>query len=308
MDAETAGRFIQEAVPDLHVESVVFEGEGDFCRAYTVNGTWMFRLAHNNEASRSLRVETALLPQLAPTLPLPIPRIEYSGFIGRSRLAFVGYRKIPGDALAPARLTALDDAGQERCARDLAGFLQQLHAFPAAQARQAGVVDSEYPFSRTESGISEGTAAEQYAQALTQLGQYARIDADTRAYCARLVDQLLAPEQPGALPPALVHGDLSAEHVLADPATGQITGVIDYTDVLITDPLLDVMYLYANYGEAFVGRLLPHYHTGDPAPILARVRLLYAWYTTLRLLWALDHDYAPGIELRGRQLATLREP
>jgi len=306
MDAETAGRFIQEAVPDLHVETVVFEGEGDFCRAYTVNDTWMFRLAHNNEATRSLQCETAVLPQLAPTLPLPIPRIEYSGFIGRNRLAFVGYRKIPGEVLAPAALAALDDATQERCARDLGGFLQQLHAFPAEQARQAGVVDSEYPFSRTESGISEGTAAEQYAQALAQLAQYAQVDAATRAYCARLVDDLLAPQPAGALPPALVHGDLSAEHVLSDPATRQITGVIDFTDVLITDPLLDVMYLYANYGPAFVARLLPHYHAGDAAAILARVRLLYAWYTALRLLWALDHDYAPGIELRGRQLAELR--
>jgi aminoglycoside 2''-phosphotransferase len=308
MDAETAGRFIQEAVPDLHVESVVFEGEGDFCRAYTVNGEWMFRLAHNNEATRSLQCETALLPQLAPTLTLPIPHIEYSGYVGRSRLAFVGYRKILGAALAPDRLAALDDAAQERCARDLGGFLKQLHAFPAEQARQAGVVDSEYPFSRTESGITEGTATEQYAQALAQLGQYSQVDAATHAYCAQVVDQLLAPQGAGTLPPALVHGDLSAEHVLCDPATRQITGVIDFTDVLITDPLLDLTYLYANYGPAFVARLLPHYHAGDPAPILARVRLLYAWYTALRLLWALDHDYAPGIELRGRQLAELREP
>ena len=53
------------------VETIQFEGEGDFCRAYTVNKDWIFRFASNEEGSRAIAREIALLPNLAPALSAP---------------------------------------------------------------------------------------------------------------------------------------------------------------------------------------------------------------------------------------------
>jgi len=106
--------------------------------------------------------------------------------------------------------------------------------------------------------------------------------------------------------PVLVHGDLSAEHILFDPDTQRITGVIDFTDAIITTPLLDFVYLYRAYGRDFFERLLHQYGTGNEEAVLSGVELLHGWYLALRLLWALDHDYEPGVERGLRELTLLR--
>jgi aminoglycoside phosphotransferase (APT) family kinase protein len=93
---------------------------------------------------------------------------------------------------------------------------------------------------------------------------------------------------------------------LFDPLQRRISGVIDFSDVVITDPLLDVMYLYASYGREFLEPFLSYYAEGDPGRMEARVRALYAWYTAIRLLWALEHDYAAGITLRLDELRALQ--
>jgi aminoglycoside 2''-phosphotransferase len=290
----------------LPVETAEFEGEGDFCRAYTVNGDWIFRFAYNDEGSRALEREAALLPKLAPTLSLPIPNIAHFGRQADNGLAFVGYPKIGGLPLARERLFALDPQHQEQCARDLAGFLSELHSFDIEAALQSGVPRCEYPFCRTEEGIMHGSAANLYNQELERLLGYPALDEDIRRFCARLVGELADGRTEKQLPEALVHGDLSQEHILFDPEGERITGIIDFSDVIISTPLLDFVYLYRAYGKPFVERILGSYRQGAARPTIAAVERLYQWYLVLRLLWALDHDYKPGIETGLRELNLSR--
>src|SRR5439155_11817109 len=85
---------IHNGLPGFSVESIVFEGEGDFCRAYSVNQRWIFRFAHNDEGSRTLEREAALLPRLAPAVHMAIPNVVYFGHRRANGRAFVGYPKI----------------------------------------------------------------------------------------------------------------------------------------------------------------------------------------------------------------------
>jgi aminoglycoside phosphotransferase (APT) family kinase protein len=105
-----------------------------------------------------------------------------------------------------------------------------------------------------------------------------------------------------------VHGDLSQDHVLFDEGTGRISGVIDFTDAVITTPLLDFVYLYHAYGGDFLAMLLDHYGVADTGATSARVRMLHQWYLAMRLLWVLEHDYQPGIAPRLEALAEARLP
>ena len=70
MDERAAALLIERAFPDLRVDIIRSAGEGDFSLAYTLNGEWLVRLARNDEASRALRVEAALIPRLAPSLKI----------------------------------------------------------------------------------------------------------------------------------------------------------------------------------------------------------------------------------------------
>ena len=93
--------------------------------------------------------------------------------------------------------------------------------------------------------------------------------------------------------------------MLFDPQQGRITGIMDFTDVVITTPLLDFEYLYQAYGSRFLTALLGHYCDGDPRPVPARMRLLHRWYLALRLLWALDPGWEQGVGLRLGELRSV---
>ena len=302
MDLNTITKQIESCASDLQVQTLELEGEGDFCRAYTVNDTWIFRFAWNEEGSRALEREMALLPELNQVATLPIPNIAYSGHLPDTGFAFVAYPRIPGTELTSQRLVALDTVEQERCATELARFLREIHSLGPARAMQLGVLRCGYPLCRTEEGVAQGPAALRYRLELQKLLSYPAIDADTGSYLRNLVDKLLDPLAPGELPQAPVHGDLSSEHILFDETTGTITGVIDFSDVVVTSPLLDFMYLCHSYGADFLVMLVEHYGVADPGATMERVRLLHQWYLAMRLLWVLEHDYQPGIEPRLQEL------
>ena len=59
--------------------------------------------------------------------------------------------------------------------------------------------------------------------------------------------------------PVLVHNDVSAEHILLDEAARAITGVIDWGDVAIGDPAVDLAGVFHWGGPAFVDAVLQAY-------------------------------------------------
>jgi hypothetical protein len=122
---------------------------------------------------------------------------------------------------------------------------------------------------------------------------------------SRLVDALIERPLPGDLPPALVHGDLSGEHILLDADKKLLAGVIDFTDVVITTPVLDFMYLTEAYGTDFMLSVMLFYGVPNSKDTGSLVWRLHRWHTVLRLLWALDHDDQPLAERRAGEL--LRE-
>lgn len=54
-------------------------------------------------------------------------------------------------------------------------------------------------------------------------------------------------------PSGWVHGDLSPDHILVHPASGQITGVIDFGDVGPGELDYELRYLYEDMGPGFFG-------------------------------------------------------
>jgi aminoglycoside 2''-phosphotransferase len=304
MNADVFAAALRERLPELRFGAAELAGEGDYCAAFATDGDWIFLVAKGAEATRSLERVAALLPALAPTLPLAVPEVVYSGRLREDGPAFVGYRKVAGVELTGERFRALPAAERERCAAELAAFLRQIHRYPVEESQRAGVVACPYPFAATEDGLDMGPAAEAYRRDLDRLLAYPQVDEPVGGYLRRIVDDHLADPRLSAIEPVLLHGEVSGDHVLHDPATGRLTGVIDFNGVVIGDPARDLLYLAEEYGPAFIAALLAHYPADDPAYLLTRLDFYRQWHAALRLLWALDHGYEPGI---ARHLAHLRE-
>jgi len=122
--------------PELAGERVEPFGVGWDNSAFLVGGEWVFRFPRRKLAAALIEREIAILPRVAPGLPLPVP---VPTFAGRPAAGypwpFAGYRRLPGAAACRARL---DAAGRQRAARPLARFLAALHA--------TGAIDGPRPW------------------------------------------------------------------------------------------------------------------------------------------------------------------
>lgn len=153
---------------------------------------------------------------------------------------------------------------REALARGLAGALTSLHGAPIRRVKAAGIPALALDIG----GLDVGEGAIAWAS---------RIAGD--AVDRFLIDPIPAEaRRPGKA--VLCHGDLKGEHVFVSEDGRRVTAVIDWADVTIADPALDLAGLAIWLGPAFVREVLDAYEgpadegTYDRAIYRAREGLL----------------------------------
>jgi hypothetical protein len=89
-----------------------------------------------------------------------------------------------------------------------------------------------------------------------------------------------------------VHNVICAEHLIADPATGRLARLIDFTDDMAGDPVLDFVGLITVGGYGFVSQVVASYDLPLGDGFRARLEWLSRMRTLTWLADAADHD--PG--------------
>ena len=240
---------LQASLPTLRVKRYVRLGEGWDSVAVLVNDHEVFRFAKRPDVAVRQAREAELLPLLADRLPLTIPRYTHTWtdptWPGKR---IVGYRLIPGEQLLPDRARPEHRAGQ---AAQLGEFVSALHAVPIAAARRHGALGGDAA-SRREA--YRGFYATVRSNMLPLFSE--REQATIVAFWSRYLDD----DACFAFTPTLVHRDLNTEHVLFDPATDHLTGIIDWGDAGIDDPAVDFAGVRRELGTEFVRQMLAAYH------------------------------------------------
>ncbi len=176
-----------------------------------------------------LTLEAQALPQIAPQLPLPIPVPRWIGQPTPDyNWPFSGYEFLSGRPVPSLRLTPEQ---RRKAAVPLAEFLATLHAVDASSIDVPG------------DNIGRADLEKRIPQLLTRLVLMREkgLVADTSHW------EEIANEIPLDLPRPpnrLVHGDLSADHVLVDDS-GLPRGVIDWGDVHVGHPGLDLSIVFS---------------------------------------------------------------
>jgi aminoglycoside 2''-phosphotransferase len=88
--------------------------------------------------------------------------------------------------------------------------------------------------------------------------------------------------------PVLIHGDLAPYHLLHDPLSGALSGVLDFGVAGVGDPATDLACLIATWGETYVGdfaRARPELDSLMDRARLVAMALPLEWATV-----ALEHD------------------
>lgn len=224
LDEAGAARLISEAFPELSPVKAALMGAGWDNTAFLVDDALVFRFPRRAVAVPLLEIENAVLPQIAPRLPLAIPApIFYANQGEGFPWPFAGYPLVPGRTL---ETFALSKTKRCKLAAPLGAFLKALHAIPTDDLPLPGDAIGRLELTRRLPGCRERLIQ---ASALGLIPDLAPL--------AALLD---------ASPPdshredTLVHGDLYARHLVLDSG-GALTGAIDWGDVHRGDPACDLM-------------------------------------------------------------------
>lgn len=262
-------------LPGYEVRSIARLGDGSDNVAYEVNGELIVRASKQTDPvsrSRSTRREADLLAAVAEFSTLPVPEPIFVDI----EAGVLAYPKLPGLPLMEHQV-----AQPARLAPSLGGFLSRLHRAPVEKVEKLVERDT-YPL------LAWREDAE---------GDYREISELLPAASRRLVEDFL-----GRTPPAeprggaaFCHNDLGAEHVLVDVEASAVTGIIDWTDAAIADPVRDLAPIYRDLGHEIFELMLAHYegHLDDAD----RERVVF--YARCKLL----EDIAYGVETGARRYA-----
>jgi aminoglycoside phosphotransferase (APT) family kinase protein len=306
VSAAEAGELIGAQFPPLRDAAVEPLATGWDNTVFLVGGEWVFRFPRRTIALAGLTREMTVLPRLAPSLPLPIPVPEFEGRPSAGYpWPFWGARHVPGRELAEAR--PADDA-RTVAASGLGEFLRALHD-PRLVAEVGDGLPYD-PLRRADPAVRAPLARERLARlardgvwdpdpAVERLlgkgeslgppttGSDPRTPRDQTRERARVVRteerRPLSAPSPAAV---VVHGDLHVRHLLVD-AEGRAAGVIDWGDLCLADPAVDLSIAYGGFAGPARTALLSAYGEVD-AERETRARVLAVF------LCAALAEYAAG--------------
>lgn len=201
-------------LPALEFRDVHIVEDGWDSLVLDLDGEWIVRFPRRPEVEQWLEREIALLPELATSLPIAIPRFD---LVVRNGVVCVGYRKLAG---SPAQ----NDV-DERTGEDLGRFLSALHRFPVDRARALDV-----PYFDTVAWRErfESLCADFRRRVFPLLQRTERERAESVFARAGELDFV----------PVLTHADLGPAHVLCRDR--RVVGVIDWSDARVGDAALDL--------------------------------------------------------------------
>ncbi|MGH2350111.1 MAG: phosphotransferase, partial [Chloroflexota bacterium] len=134
---EQVWKLLGEQFPDLRTEGVERLDTGGEHYTFAVGNDLIFRFPRDAATAAKTAREVALLAELAPVLPLPVPTVRYLGrlsawfpylFTGQQRIAGV-----MGEVLRPPQ------EHWPQLAEQLGAFFSALHAFTVERAAGIGI-------------------------------------------------------------------------------------------------------------------------------------------------------------------------
>ena len=278
----TASLAIGSRFPHVRTEGLTHLGSGwDFDAFLTTDG-WVFRFPRRAECAATLDTERRLHDLVARVLPstVAVPAVELEGQPGSEfPYRFTGYRFIRG-----VRADTVGSRVLSVTARSIGQALGAIHGVPESDARAAGVREMEMDDPGRQRWLDDritGTAA------------LRGIDVVVDRAVDWVRDNARRPSAAFPGPLRLIHDDLSPEHLLVDSETGDLVGIIDWSDAALGDPARDFAPLVAWHGWSFTDDAVRNYPHRIDRGFRGRLRFMAR---VLSVLWLAEaREWTPDV-------------
>ncbi len=210
-------------------------------------GDAVVKFPKDAEHAAKLETERAIYPLLTERLGGIVPAIRASsGPTGDFPFPLMAFERAAGrqGQTSDGPILQPKPWGRTALARELAAALSALHATPLTKAKAAGARPRPLTI---DAGVEAGDGAIQWASRVAG-----------EAVDTFLVDPI--PAEARSLGKAvLCHGDLKGEHLFVSEDGTRVTAMIDWADVAIADPAVDLAGLGIWLGPGFVREVLTSY-------------------------------------------------
>ena len=203
---------------------------------------WVFRFACKVADHEPLRPEIAILERLRDQIGLAVP--HYTHIAPNHEVA--GYAYLKGASFDADSWEKFDSRTKKKAATDLAQMLNVVHGFSLGAARSLGIGKGKGLWPRWRKDLRN----------IPRLSGGV-LTTDELAYCEQVASELLSLKTRALhTERVLIQGDMYLEHILLDD--NGLCGVIDWGDICIADPAVDLIYFYC-MGEGFFDDFLSRY-------------------------------------------------
>lgn len=227
IEPELALKLIVEQFPELNAKKIQQLGVGWDNTAFMVDKRLIFRFPRREIAVQLIEEEYFFLPKLASLLSLPIPCPQWKGSPSAYfPWPFIGYSMLNGFTACHVNLSE-----EARCSLtgSIAIFLQHLHSISLLEFSKASLFSTH--LSRIDGTIMNAKIKKN----LEELSHLGLLENQKKLEKAIENSQNFNPPKSSSI----VHGDFYVRHLLIDKKH-QLTGIIDWGDVHIGDPAIDL--------------------------------------------------------------------
>lgn len=228
---EAIAKRLIESQHQIAITSIRLLDEGWDNVVYLINDNLIFRFPRREEGFVCMANEIALLPHIKTHLSFAITAPKWIGQPSDEfPCPYAGYEMIPGVPLCDATEELIDDTD---FAITLANWLKELHAIP---------VNSEHTDLIRDSYDWKVNVTQRTARCEDNLKRYETYFSEAGLHKNALLNAIAHLKTWQFTPKKLayIHGDLYSRHIMVNPKNLTPTGLIDWGDIHIGHPGIDL--------------------------------------------------------------------
>ncbi|MGI6667961.1 MAG: phosphotransferase family protein [Acetivibrionales bacterium] len=236
---------IKGRYPGLDISKIEFnKTDGSYSDIAVVNNEEVFKFAKYDWSAVYLKNEADVVRFIKDFISLPLPDVEMIDQNVSRR------RYIKGSPLYRSILLKSGYRTQDTIASQIATFLKQLHSIPIKTVQHAEIGDSRMNLSH-EDWMAELEMVQR--KILPYCTGY------VKEYLHQVIKPVMDDEKFFGFKPALIHGDLTPNHILFDQTSRRVSGIIGFGNAGLGDPSYDLGMLLDHLGEGFIKRMHKYY-------------------------------------------------
>lgn len=250
--------------PHIETDKIKVIDDGFYCMVYAVDGRDIFRFPRKPEYAPLVKREAQFLSAFRPQSPIPLPD---QTLVNTANSLFVQYPYLEGVPLTVTDINRFGKSEVAEAAKQIGTFLDRLHQFPLEEAKALG--------------LEEEHIGQRWMHRLKRLQNivFPALTAREQDGVTELFTKFLTEREETVVKNTVIHADIVPRHILFNEKTHELSGLIDFGGIKISDPAFDFRYL-GKYGKSFLDTVYACYTLPKDVHFDSR-RKFYEVYTTL---------------------------